>query len=63
MAVAEDLGPGVRAADERVVLGHAAVRVQPDHRAVQVGEVLGAVVLAAFADGDEQMALSVEHEA
>ena len=62
MAVAEDLGPGAVDADERIVLGHAAVRIQPDHRAVMVGEILGALALPALTHGDKQMALRVERE-
>ena len=62
MAVAEDLGPGAGDADERIVLGHAAVRIQPDHLAVILAQILGAIALPALADGDEQMALRVERE-
>ena len=62
MAVAEDLGPRARDADERIVLGHAAVRMQPDHLAVILAQVLRAIALPALADGDEQMALRVERQ-
>jgi hypothetical protein len=47
---------------ERIVLGHAAVRIQPDHLAVVLAQILGAVALPALADGDEQMALRVERQ-
>jgi hypothetical protein len=63
MAIAEDLGPGAGRADERVVLGHAAVRMQPEDLTVVLAQILGALALAALADGDEQVACAVEREA
>ena len=56
VAVAEDLGPGARAADERIVLRHAAVGMQAHHLAGDLAQILRALALAALAQRDEQIA-------
>ena len=64
VAVAEGelLGQGARLADEGVVLRHAAVVMQADHRAGMVVQPLGAIHLAAVAERDVEEA-AVEHQA
>ena len=68
MAVTPDLRQGAALADEGVVVRHAAVLVKPHHHAVVVGEGLRRMARQVagwphltVADGEEQVAVLVEH--
>lgn len=63
VAIAPDLRPRVGTADEGIVLGNAAVRIQADDLALQLVQVLRGAALVVLAEGDEQVALAVEDQA
>ena len=63
MAVAPDRRAGVGLFDERIVGRHAAVVVDAVHLAVGPGDILRVRALDTFADGEEQVALTVEGDA
>lgn len=63
VAIAPDLRPRVCTADEGIVLGNAAVRIQADDLALQLVQVLRGAALVVLAEGDEQVALAVEDQA
>jgi hypothetical protein len=48
---------------ERIVLGHAAVVVQTDHRSVVIAGILRAFHLATVTESDVEVAFAVEHDA
>ncbi len=62
VAVGPDLGPAAVDADEGVVGGDRAVRIDANHVAPVDLEVLRALALAAVADRDEQRAVAREHQ-
>lgn len=63
VAIAPDLRPRVCTANEGIVLGNAAVRIQADDLALQLVQVLRGAALVVLAEGDEQVALAVEDQA
>ncbi|MNF84326.1 hypothetical protein D3C84_666800 [compost metagenome] len=48
--------------DKGVVLGHLAVRIDPDDLALQLVEVLSGGPVVVFPQGNEQIAIPVEHQ-
>ncbi|MNQ53140.1 hypothetical protein D3C85_671730 [compost metagenome] len=67
LLIAMTVGPDFRAyiglADEGVVIGHLAIRVDAHHLALQFVQVLGGGALVVLAQGDEQVAVAIEHQA
>ncbi|MNG85489.1 hypothetical protein D3C79_442480 [compost metagenome] len=63
MAERPDLGPNVVFANERVVLRHFTVGQNAYDLALQLVQVLGGRALIVLAQGDEQVAVAVEHQA
>ena len=62
MAVGENLGQHIVTADERIVVGQAAIGMQPEHAAGVVVELLGERPLAPIAMRDEQITVGIEHQ-
>ena len=62
MAVSPDFAARAGAADEGIVRGNHPVRPQAHHLALQLVEVLRGGTLVVLAQGDEQVAITVEHK-
>ena len=60
VSVTEDLGPGIGASEEGIVVGDASVGGQADDRAGRIGQVLGPLRIATLAGRDVEVSLGAE---
>ena len=63
VAVRPDFRPRIVAPDERIVVGHRAIRVQPHQLALQMIQQLRCRALVVLTQRQEQMTVPVEHDA
>ena len=63
MAEAPDAGDGARLREDGIVRWNGAVRADPHYLALRRPQVLRPLLLAALAEGDEEVAFTIEDEA